>query len=685
MAGLYFLYICLLFNEPFSIMRRMILIVSALMVELLFAGTAFAQKDTLRILAIGNSFSQDAVEQNLHEIGAADGKVLIVGDMYIPGCSLERHFNNARDDEHAYQYCKVGADGNLTRTKEFSLAMALEDESWDYVSLQQASHFSGFYDTYTPYLPTLVSYVKERAPKATLLWHQTWAYADGSTHGSFPSYESSQNVMYNAIMSTSKKACDDYGFKIIPSGTAIQNVRGTFVGEGVTRDGYHMNNTIGRYTVALTWYEAITGRSVIGNGYVTPYVDADQAKVAQAAAHAAVASPYNVSDLGISKHKANYDESAIPEYTLPDALKFQDGRFVKTADQWYGKRRAELISLFETEMFGKAPDPHPGMHYKLLKEVKGAFDGKARLKEIAIYFTDKENQYIRLLLITPENAEGPVPVFLGINFWGNHAISSDEAISQPDAAEYGRFGIYQEMGRAFNERRWPVKTLLERGYGLATFFRSDVDPDWDDSFVNGVHRLFYPSGRLHPLADEWGTVAAWAWGMSRALDYLETDASVDASRVIALGHSRLGKAALWAGASDPRFAMVVSNCSGSGGAALSRRAIGETVEDLNRSFPHWFCGNFRKYNSNESALPFDQHELLALIAPRPLCVGSAEDDKWADPMGEKMSLEEADKIYHFLGYDGMTQYHIRKGGHDILDEDWSYYIDFADKHLSSKK
>ncbi|MGB3587824.1 MAG: acetylxylan esterase [Tunicatimonas sp.] len=400
----------------------------------------------------------------------------------------------------------------------------------------------------------------------------------------------------------------------------------------------------------------------------------------------------------------NYDEEQVPDYTLPDLLLFENGKKVESHSDWQ-LRRAEILQLFSSQVYGKTPDQSLKLRTQILSTDKLALNGKATRKEVRVFFTKKNARpYMDILLFVPNNSNRPAPAFLGLNFYGNQTIYPDPDITLSDQWMRANddFGIVNhqatEASRGVRVSRWPVETIIDRGYALATVYCGDIDPDKND-FQDGVHPIFYKSGQQEPSDEEWGTIGAWAWGLSRALDHLLTEETIDGDQIAVIGHSRLGKAALWAGARDERFAMVISNNSGCGGAALSRRAYGETVGRINHSFPHWFGNNFEQYNSNESSLPVDQHMLLSLVAPRPLYVASAKEDQWADPKGEFLSAIHATPVYQLLGQEGLptTQmppvdrpvigtigYHVRSGGHDINYYDWEQYLIFADKHFGEK-
>ncbi len=402
----------------------------------------------------------------------------------------------------------------------------------------------------------------------------------------------------------------------------------------------------------------------------------------------------------------NYDESKVPQYTLPNPLVLADGTPVTDVATWFEKRRPEILKLFRSQVYGEAPPLARELPYKVTDRDRNALGGLATRKLVRVGLTrSDQGPFLNLLLYLPNQVSGPAPVFLGLNFQGNQSISSDPGVPVTDAwvRNNEALGISDhkatEATRGASAGRWPLELILKSGFGVATAYYGDIDPDYDDEYKAGIHRYFFLLGQRMPASDQWGSIGAWAYGLSRVMDYLEKDDDVARRRVIVMGHSRLGKTALWAGAQDQRFAMVISNDSGCGGAALSRRRFGETVEAINTAFPYWFCANFKQYNGREDQLPVDQHELLALIAPRPLYVASAAEDLWADPRGEFLAAKNADPVYRLLGAGGLdTQemppvdhpvigtisYHIRSGGHDVTTYDWEQYIKFARMHLESR-
>lgn len=403
---------------------------------------------------------------------------------------------------------------------------------------------------------------------------------------------------------------------------------------------------------------------------------------------------------------ANHDEAKAGNLPIPDPLTMANGEKVTSAKVWWEKRRPELFRLFETEMYGRCPNRPAKLFFETTGQDDQALGGKAIRREVSIWFSgEKKGPRMNLLIYLPKSsASSAVPAFLGLNFKGNHAVHKDPGITLPTVWKQQKdskvrvpeLATADLRGQPQETGRWPVETILERGYALATAYYEDMDPDFDDGFQNGIQPLFYKPGQTKPDADEWGSIAAWGFGLSCALDYLETVPQIDAKKVAVLGHSRLGKTALWAGARDERFAIVISNDSGCGGAALSKRIFGETVAIINRAFPHWFCGNFKKYGDKEETLPFDQHELIALIAPRPVYVASATEDLWADPKGEFLGAKLAEPVYRLLGAEGLPAaempapdqpsmgglgYHNRTGKHDVTEYDWQQYLAFADKHF----
>jgi len=385
------------------------------------------------------------------------------------------------------------------------------------------------------------------------------------------------------------------------------------------------------------------------------------------------ADPAVVEKLSKSGTEINYYEGKVPSYTLPDVLSDASGKKITSAKEWKKKHRYEVLELFRENVYGRVPSTPYSQTFRIINEDKNAMDGDATLRQVDISITSEgKSLVIHLSLFVPNKVKKSVPLFLLIN-------NRDPSNIDPTRKVKSEF--------------WPAEELIARGYGIAAFYNADVDPDNYDEFRNGIHGVL-DRGRK---PDSWGTIAAWAWGASRCMDYFVTDKDINKKKVAVIGHSRGGKTALWAGAEDQRFALVISNESGCGGAALARRKYGETVARINKSLPHWFCTNYKKYSNNEDNMPVDMHMLMALIAPRALYVASAAEDLWADPRGSYLSLYHSVPVFSLLKtktslpeampplnkpvHGGKVAYHIRDGAHNLLVKDWNWFMDFADKVL----
>jgi hypothetical protein len=396
------------------------------------------------------------------------------------------------------------------------------------------------------------------------------------------------------------------------------------------------------------------------------------AAITAAAQHAGwQTNPELVQQLSAKQPKVNYDEQHVGRVDLPDALAASTGR-VRNPTGW-GPRRTEILNLFREHVYGRSPEKPDRLQFETIERNDRAMDGTATLERVAVLSTRQDRSHrFELTVFLPHRRSGSAPVFLLLN--NRPATNTD-----PSRREKSGF--------------WPAEQVIARGYGIAALQVGELAPD-NDKFREGVIRLFEGSSEGARPADAWAGLAAWAWGASRALDYFETNTRVDSRRIAVVGHSRGGKSALWAGAEDERFALVISNESGEGGAALTRRNFGETLSRITETFPFWFAANYRSFAGRESSLPIDQHMLLSLIAPRALYVASADEDLWSDPRGEFLSLAASSPVFGLWGdraisadampaleqplVSGRRGYHIRRGPHNLTPYDWDRFMDFAD-------
>jgi len=395
----------------------------------------------------------------------------------------------------------------------------------------------------------------------------------------------------------------------------------------------------------------------------------------------------------------NYDEKSIPAYTLPDLLLLKNGGIVNDSTTWKEKRRPELLKEIEEIQFGKMPPPPSDISFKIVDEGKTAFEGKAIRKQVTIYFTeDTTDHKMDLLLYIPAEATGPVPLFFNVSFVANSQVADDPEV------KVGK--IWNREGQkilADQPSRFPkinIEQFVEAGFGFATVYYGDIEPDFKDGIEYGIRSLYLENGQSKLKPDEWGTISAWAWGLSRAMDYFEKDTAIDATRVAIHGVSRLGKTVLWTGAKDTRFKMVIASCSGEGGAALARRDYGENIKHLSDTsrYSYQFAANYNSSSDHVDDLPYDAHSIVALMAPRPLLLQTGNSDYWSDPKGELLAANEAKAVYELFGESGPSTikmpaagdtsllfnklgYFMHEGGHGTVPSDFPIFISYMKKYL----
>ncbi len=393
----------------------------------------------------------------------------------------------------------------------------------------------------------------------------------------------------------------------------------------------------------------------------------------------------------------NYDENMIAPYTLPDPLLLLNGDTVSDSDTWFNLRRPEILGMFEENQFGRSPGRPAEMSFHLFDKGTHVFDSLAIRRQVTIFFSgDTGGPKMELLLYLPARNTNPAPLLLHISFFSGYTRLDDPGIRRGMVWNRDMQKIPAPVSTGYG--KLDIMTLLNKGIGYATFYYGDVEPDFAGGSQFGVRGLNRQPGQTAFEPDDWGTIAAWAWGLSRAMDYLETDPDVDAGRVALLGASRLGKTVLWAGACDQRFAMVIASCSGEGGASLSRRNYGETAAHLAspERYHYQFCTNYQKYSIDLTSVPMDAHMLLSLIAPRPLLLQTGSTDRWSDPKGEFLAAVAATPVYRLLGKEGLGAgvlpaagesllntlgYYMREGGHGYGPGDWNVFLKYMEKYL----
>ena len=399
----------------------------------------------------------------------------------------------------------------------------------------------------------------------------------------------------------------------------------------------------------------------------------------------------------------NYDQDKVGNYTLPDPLRLNDGKLVKNAKTWWTKRRPEIEEIFETQQYGRDPGRPANESFDVTDKGTPALDGKAIRKQVTISFsTDPAWPKIHLLIYLPAGQHKPVPMFFTISFGPNQCATDDPGIVPEEVWDpQTNTKVMPPKDRCFFGRI-PVDKFLAAGFGVATYYYGELDPDSPKGFPNGIRAKYLKPGQTERAPDDWGSIAAWAWGMSRVEDYFATDPAIDAKRVAIHGVSRLGKTVMWAGAHDQRFAAVIASCSGEGGAALSHRDFGETIAHLTAPtrFPYQFAENYAHWAGFPDNAPMDANMLIALIAPRPLLLQTGSTDYWSDPKGEFLAEVAAGPVYRLLGKDPLDTdvwpapkapilhdlaYYMHEGGHGMVPTDWDIYIEFLKMHLQPEQ
>ncbi|MCL2649624.1 MAG: acetylxylan esterase [Candidatus Azobacteroides sp.] len=391
-------------------------------------------------------------------------------------------------------------------------------------------------------------------------------------------------------------------------------------------------------------------------------------------------------------------------YLISNSLISENGTEIKTVQQWENIRRPELYKLFEQQEYGEVPDGIK-VRFREIYSSSGYLQGKATIREFEMLINDDPEPQMHILFFIPNSIKGKIPAIMGYNWNGNQSLCTDTSVFMIPQEQIEKRVAPNRLKSTLNQSKrgtdhdTPIEKIIDSGYAYITACYWELEPDNLNPYSVGIRALLNEGKPF--AANQWGAIAAWAWGMSRMLDCSEQVQEIDITRCAIVGHSRLGKAALWAGVRDERFAIVISNHSGCGGAALSKRISGETVEIINTQFPYWFCENFRQYNGKEDNLPMDQHQLLALVAPRPLYVCSGVEDLWADPLGEYLSVVYANPVYQLYGKQPMPftgnflppantpqigdiAYHVENGGHQFSAYDWEQYLLFFDKYLKVK-